>query len=624
MRFANVSLSLVFMLCLSSICFPITKEEVITLAKLGIGPDEIIKAIEKDKTVFDLKIQDILELKKAGVPDDVIKFMLKTKEKFGGPSKPAEGVTPPTAPTPQVREKTPEEIKAEEERQREEARKLAEEAKKAEEARRKAYAGRVMRKGLMLAEKGEWVEAIETFQKFISEGGYGPGTDEFYQAKFGIASALINGKLYQSGAKLLVEVLLEGPDKPFFKEAFLQLRALRKEIIYSPPDLEQLTKFFIGNFSQQFQDEFNYVLGEFFYDYGNYQRALKHFDAISDSAPDKARALYLTGLVQVRYKMFKSAVETFEKAIDITEKNKSDQSVIDLAYMALARIAFEAGSYDAAVFYYKKVPKESVRWPTVLYELAWTYLMKGDYSRSLGTFHVLLHSPYFSGTFFPELWILEARVYNDLCRYEQARKALDMFDHHVLSYHEQLRRFINAQRSPEDFYKNFVASMNGEKIENPLPREISYPVKSNVEFYNVYRTIRQIEKEQALVEKNRERLGNFAAEMLVKLAVLRKDRMFECGVKIQQILKELDATIGTAQEWEKEIDVDIDAAAIERMTRETRKLVGEYTEEEETGKKREHSIAIVGGDTEVWAFQGDYWMDETLYFRGMLTSLCQQ
>ena len=64
----------------------ITKEEVMTLAKLGIPEADIIKAIEKDRTVFDLKIQDILELKKAGVPDGAIKLMLDSKNRYGGGS----------------------------------------------------------------------------------------------------------------------------------------------------------------------------------------------------------------------------------------------------------------------------------------------------------------------------------------------------------------------------------------------------------------------------------------------------------------------------------------------------------------------------------------------------------
>lgn len=606
----------------------ITQEEVMTLARLGIPESEIIKAIEKDRTVFHLKIQDILELKKAGVPDGVIKFMLSTPERFGGGG----GATPAMAPgTPspapagtEVREKTPEELQAEEERRREEARRLAEEQKKAEEARKSAYARGVMKQGLALAESGRWVQAIQLFQEFLAREGFGPGTQEFYSARYGIAAALANAKMYQSAAKMLVEVLLEGPDRPFFKEAFGQLRELRRQIMYNPPDLEQLARFHYGQFSQAFQDEVNYVLGEFFYDYGNYQRALKHFEAVSADSPDRARALYLTGLVQVRHKMYKSALESFQAAIESAERTGAGQAVTDLAYMALARIAYEAENHDAAIFYYKKVPRESIRAPQVFYEMAWTYLMKGDFSRALGAFHAL-HSPYFERTFYPETWILEARVYSDLCRYDQAKRALERFDRDVAVFMEPLKRFVAAQKSPEDFHIHMVASINGEPVEPALPMKLAWPILSNVEFYNVYRTIRQIEREIAEWERHRERLGSLGAEMLAKLAVLRKDRVFESGVKIQQILKELDIAMGDAQVRETEIEVDINSAAIDKMAEEARRLVGEGGEaQEEAGpeKVRGGSQAIVGGDTAVWPYQGEYWLDEIPFYRSQLTSQC--
>lgn len=613
----------------------ITKEEVITLVRLGIPEADVIKAIEKDKTVFQLNIQDILELKKAGVPDGVIRYMLATGQgQAPQAGQAAPGATPaapsagkpeatPAAATPApVREKTAEELQAEEEKRREEARRLAEEQRKAEEARKAAYARGVLRRGLELADSGKWVESIQTFQRFLAEGNFGPGSLEAYNAKYGMASALTQAGLYQSAARLLVEVLLEGPDRPFFQEAFARLRRLRQEVIYNPPDLEELTRFPLTGFSQKFQDEFNYVMGEYFYDAANYQRALKHFEAISPESPDAAKALYLTALVQVRYKMFKSAVENLQKSIEIAEKTHAGNDILDLAYMALARISYESENFDAAIFYYKKIPRDSIRAGTVFYELAWTYLMKGDYSRALGAFQIL-HSPVFGTTFYPELWILEARAFGDLCRYDRAYKALKQFDQEIAVNIEPLRRFINAQRSPEEFYLAFVRSVNEPGAATVrLPSQLQWPVLSNVEFYNLYRTIRQIEREDRLLRANAGSLGTFAQEMLVKLAVLKKDGIIRAGVKVQQILTEVQQNIADAQVQQTEIEVDINAADIDRMTREIRVSVGEAEEEGKVVQGR--SVAIVGDDTAVWPFEGEYWVDEIPYFRSLLTSQCTE
>lgn len=598
----------------------ITKEEVMTLARLKIPDQQIIDAIKKDRTVFVLQIQDILELKKAGVSDEVIKFMLKTKTLFGG-----EGRAEKAAAKKTARKKTPEEIRKEQERKRLEEERRREEERRAMMARRKAYARGILRQGLALAEEGKWVKAVQVFQDFLAEGNYGPGTEDFYNAKYGIATALVKAGLYQAAARTLVEVLLEGPDKPFFVQAFRQLRSLRKQIIYNPPDLRELTRFSYARFSQRFQDEVNYVLGDFFYDFGNYQRALKHFKAISDGSPEKPKALYLTGLIQVRYKMYKSAVESFEQVIETAERLGSKPAVVELAYMALARIAFEAADYDAAMYYYRKVPSDSPRASRVFYEMAWTYLMKGDYSRALGAFHAL-HSPYFARTFYPELWILEARVFSDLCRYDAARQALKQFDTKVAPLLLTLKTFMKAQRSPADYYKHFVASMNGDLRQKALPLVLGYPVLSNVEFYNVYLTIEQIEKEIEEIRARRGELGNFAKEMLTKLAMLHKDRVFEAGVKIQQVLKGVENDLMQSQVRATEIEVDIENAAIQQMTKETQLLVGGVEEEQksEAPKAKEGAIAVIGSDTEVWSFEGEYWQDEIPYYRSMLTSKCTQ
>jgi tetratricopeptide (TPR) repeat protein len=610
----------------------ITVEEVMTLARLNIPEGDIIKAIEKDRTLFDLKIQDILELKKAGVPDGVIQFMLKTPQMYGAAAPapaPATGTAPAQAtaapapaptPVPVVREKTAEELAADAVRRAEEDRRRQEEARKADEARRSAYARGILRQGLSLAESGKWVEALEVFQRFTQEGNYPPGSVESYNAMYGMAAALANAKLYQSAANLLVQVLLEGPDKPFFQEAFGKLRELRREIIYNPPDLEQITKFALVGMSERFQDEFNYVMGEFFFDYGNYQRALKHFESVSMASPDKAKSLYLNALVQVNYRMYRSAVESLEQAIRLAEGTGADPAVADLAYMALARIAYESENYDAAIFYYKKVPRDSIRAGTVFYEMAWAYMMKGDYSRAIGSFHAL-HSPYFKKSFYPELWILEARAYGDLCRYDKAAKALDAFDTRVAFYQEPLKRFIDGQKSPDDFYLNFVASLNEVPGANRLPKVISYPVLANVEFYNLYKTIRQLENEERAIRQNQGRLGSFAKEMQVKIGVLRKDAVVRIGIKVQQLLTALDAEISEAQLQKTEIEVDINQAAIGSLTLEARALVGEDgggDSEEETSTP----IAIVGSDTAVWPFEGEYWWDEVPYFRSLLTTRC--
>ena len=593
----------------------ITQDEIITLSKLGIAPDEIVKTIEKDRTVFNLTVADILALKKANVDEKVLKFMLGTPKRFAAEAKAADE---PAAPEPEVKEETPEERATREERLRQEALRMLEEKQRQEEAQRRAYAEGVLARGRALADDGKFVESIQAFHKFMEQGGFPPDSSEAYLARFGIANALVKAGLYQAAAKELVEVLLAGPDRPFFQAAFNQLRELRRKVNYSPPDLEELTKFFVGKFSTTFQDEYNYVLGEFYYDYNNWSKALSYLEQVGAGGADYGKAQYLKGLVEVRNQLFRSAVESFQRAIVATEENESEPEVTNLAYLALARIAYAVGDYDAAIYYYRKIPPASARRATAFYESAWAYFLKGDASRALGVFQTL-HSPYFEHQFYPELWIIEATTYMNICQYELAEKALERFKLDVAPLALPLKRFLLQTVRPEDYYKAIVSVVSG-RIAYELPRVFAAPVLSDVEFYNLYRTIKQIEAEQEVIGDNIDRLGPFGHDIADKLRALRADRIREIGIKIQRILKETESSLAEYAMKLTEIEIDLQDLKLEAEERKLRALGGE---EEETGPVSSgDAVAIVGGESLRWRFEGEYWKEEIGTYRSFIADKC--
>lgn len=594
----------------------ISKEEIMTLAKLGIAEDEIIKAIDKDKTVFDLSVAEILELKKANVPEKVIKYMLQTPKMYGKTEPGGPGPTGPVEPV-----ETEEQKLAREERLRVEAQKLLEEKRKAEEAQRKAFAQGVLAKGRTLGDEGKWVAAIQAFQAFVSQGNFAPDSEEAYFAKFGIANALVKAGLLQSAASMLVDLVLEGPDKPFFQTAFSQLRELRKKVDYSPPQLERLAEFAgkIGGFSQGFQDEFNYVLGEFFHEGQDWGKAVSFLDAVNPRAKDYGKAQYLKGYIEVQNELYKSAVESFQRAIIATEENESATEVKDLSYLALARIAYKIGDYDASIYYYRKIPQGSYKQATAFYESAWVYFLKADYQRALGTFHTL-DSPYFKHYFYPEMWILEATAYLNMCHFDRAQLALQRFEEEVLPLITPLESFLAKTQRPEDFYAALVSTVNGKKSFD-LPEKLVPVVLANVEFYNLYRTIKQIEAEQARIDKEGGPLSTYGVELRDNLVKLERDRVREIGLTVRLILGE------TLQELQKfrtkyvELGVDMEDIMIDEQDRRQRAL-DEGTPVEDKQVTSGGTSAIVGSDTWRWSFENEFWSDEIGSFRSMIKDQC--
>jgi len=599
----------------------LTVADIIKMVEYEIPDEQIVKKIEKERSVFKLSAQEIIELKKKGVSDKVIRFMLETPQRFG------KGTGKGPARIDKAPDKKPEKVlteaekRAQEARLREEAVRLAEEARKREEAQRQAFARGILKKGQDLADSGQFVQAINTFNSFIAQGNYGPDTDEAYVAKYGIANALARAGLHQAAANSLLEVVRKGPDKLFFQMAFRQLRELRRKINYRPPELEDLTRFTVVNTPQDFQDEFHYFVGEFLHDFGLSAQAEPYLEKVSPAGDDYPRAQYLIGLIA--FEDEKSDLKTrvtrasqaFQQAILSAEKKDEGRPVVDLAYLSLARIAYEIEQFDAAIFYYKKISPRSPKLANAFYESAWSFFLKGDYSRALGTFQAL-HSPYFAHHFYPELWVLEATIYVNMCRSDYAEDAVKMFEERVLVLGPPLRDFLARLKRPEDYWQATLAVIRGDKSYQ-LPRTLLSPVMENIEFYNLHQTIRQIEKEEHVIKANLTGLGVFGQDLLTKLAQLKAERIAEAGVIIQRSLRQVQKDIETYQDKLTELRVDLAELVMQKLDKE---LAGKPIEET-TGAQGGGSV-IVGSDSMQWPFEGEFWKDEIGAYRAFVRSYC--
>ena len=608
----------------AALAIAISVQDVVTLVGLDIPDDQIIKKIQKDGAAFSLKPSEIVDLKKKGVSEKVIRAMLQNGKAEAAPTTPAG-----KAKAKEKRELSAAEQAAEEAQIKEEAVRLAEDERKRQDAVRKAFASKVLKTGQDYANSGEFVKAIQVFNKFIEDGPGGvpfpPDSNEVYVAKYGIANALARAGLMQSAANLLLEVVRAGSDKMFFVQAFEQLRDLRRKINYRPPELEDLTKFSVASADEAFQSSFNYFVGEFLHDFGLSADAKPYLEKVATKADDYGRAQYLLGLIAFedestgKAEMVKAASQAFQQAVVAGEaQGAAGQPVVDLAYLALARLAYEFEQFDAAIYYYKKISKNSPKLASAFYEAGWTYFLKNDTSRALGTFHAL-HSPFFAHQFYPELWVLEATTFVNLCQADHAEAAMNMFAQEVLVLAPPLRDFLKKNKRPEDFYASFIDSVN-KKTASSLPRRLQSPVLSNVEFFNLYKTIQQIDKEEALIKANLSPLGAFGQDLLARLGQLKNERISEAGVVIQKTLRQTEKDIGTYQDKLDQLKVDLTDLQLN-------KIEGEIKGEQPTadaGVVTQGNLAIAGSDSMVWPFEGEFWKDEIGAYRAFVKEQCSK
>ena len=94
--------------------------------------------------------------------------------------------------------------------------------------------------------------------------------------------------------------------------------------------------------------------------------------------------------------------------------------------VGLARIEFQLKNLAKAKELYGKLQKSSLISPEVLFEEAWNSFYENDFNRTLGKL-ITYNSPFIAHVFNPEVEVLNAMTYLELCRYEDAKKTVNDF-----------------------------------------------------------------------------------------------------------------------------------------------------------------------------------------------------
>lgn len=609
------------------------KSQIVQMSKLGIGAESIKGAIDKAGDDFELTEQDLQDLRDQGVSDDVIAYLKETghvagakkaegEEKTDGAEQEQaaqedddDGAAPAPEPAPGEEDQTFSEEEVQEKIER------AKERQEAERRRQKKLqaAARRLPDADSARRNGRNMEAARIYLKFLSIGPE-KESENWYKAKFGLARALFKEGILSGAATPTREVVMAGAQRPHFEEAFRMLEELTARIGYQPPALKDLTTVLVRDLPKNFQNDFNYYLGKYFYDYNNNEQAIEYLDKVNEGSDDYPRAQYLKGVANLAGSVDNKpeALRAFERAIRAGEQQGiADNEIFQLSYMALARVFYEVGLYDVALYYYQKIPRDSSRHAEALFEQAWSYFVKNDYKRALGTFHTL-HSPYYEKWYFPDLYILESTVYLNLCRYDYSKQALAKFQKEYLDKRPRLQEFLNETTEPKAYWSKISSAYDDGGIarSGTVPKMFVNAVLNDLEFFNIYKQIQNLRNEKEALQANIGALDDFGQEVLDRVNNQLDTKVREGGILVQQKLSQIDQEL---QDWETkatQISFDIDSeerGSIERelQNRETKEARDEGT-----------TLMVVADDWQRWPFEGEYWFDEVSNYRSQQSSKC--
>ena len=113
-------------------------------------------------------------------------------------------------------------------------------------------------------------------------------------------------------------------------------------------------------------------------DQARLEQARRGFLAIPSGNAYSLRAKYFVGTIYILRTEYVDAIAAFRTVLGHEPANEAEAEVVELTYLALARLYYETSQLEQAVDAYRAVAQTSDRFDVAQYELAWTYIAMGD------------------------------------------------------------------------------------------------------------------------------------------------------------------------------------------------------------------------------------------------------
>ncbi len=336
------------------------------------------------------------------------------------------------------------------------------------------------------------------------------------------------------------------------------------------------------------------------------------------------RARFLEALLAVGRGEDNEALSLLKQVVETTGEGRPSEDdrerrrrlrLRELAFFQLARLHFGARQPSFSIFYYKKVSRDSLEWLDSLYEASWAEYRLGNHERALGNL-LTVHAPFFDDTYFPESIILEAVIYYENCRYEDASRIIDGFLSRYEPVFEELERLVAEPRSPETWYGMLAARKSGG--EGELVARVLSIALEDPELVRLTKTLDEIDAElNQLGQKSRLKPLPYIASRRSGLEADKARYRTAAGEAIERKLRREALAV-------KELVSQALRVKVETARAEAGRLQASLSRREQRPRSLTREEASWTDDEKlVWPFEGEYWRDELGTYELTLARTCR-
>jgi tetratricopeptide (TPR) repeat protein len=457
-------------------------------------------------------------------------------------------------------------------------------------------------------------------------------------ARYYYAESLFRMGLYQASEYQLAEMLFEGPQSHYFISSLLKLLAVTYKTEDERVLFAVLSNVDYSALPKKFANELTYYLGKISFYNNQDEKALDLFQRVKNYSSFYPKAIYFMGVIQVRQQMYAEAMKSFtelkkmpdDKYIggDIKKlKGMAELALGELYYAAAWKSKNKLAMFNVALNYFSNVGRNNDQWFEALFARTWASLMIGRFDSTLGTV-VTLRSPFFTDIYFPEVNVVEAVTYFNLCQYKEVNNVIDYFFGIYPAYSEKMKSWLEnvSTKTGLDVYmellKMYKSAQKGEKTA--LPEPLLRKVLTDPIFERKYIHIKEIEREFELIENSPDAFKtsviakDISKKMMYQLTTLRNEAGIWLVNRVQYLSQELVQLIADMRAIRFEMTDSM------KSELEKEELYGKKVEKEEAKKEKKEMNPSVPDGYYYYPFDGEYWEDELGYYFFNVENLCKE
>ena len=364
-----------------------------------------------------------------------------------------------------------------------------------------------------------------------------------------------------------------------------------------------------------------YILAKKYFRQGKYQKALASLNGtIPKNHSAKPFALFLEGSIFSILKKHSSAISAYNECIRSSNsassygnENRKRQLNINRDYCIVgkARSNFSTGKYEQANLDYLDLSKSSHIWPEVLFEEAWNSFYMRDYNRTLGKL-VTYKAPFLSFIHNPEIDVLRALTYMELCLWKDTLKVVDEFYAVNEAEHAQLKKFLRKHgKDYKYFYLLAKSRLNGKKRGNKLLIRMLSSITRDPSFREMFDFFQTGKDELEIINKlPKSRMKNILKLNLKDALILQRNLV---GAYVRK-------SMHLAWHQVNKTFSDMSYIKLEVLSRRKESLYGSA---ESMNRGRGDIKNLKRTDKQYfWTFNGEFWADELGDYVFSLKSEC--